>query len=159
MPVSQDDLRRALSRFATGVTVITLKNGHEIHGLTVNSFTSVSLDPPLILICIQKTVSSHAYFSDGGGFVVNLLCKKQEDLSNRFANSDLSGRERFEGVTYKETDAGIPILEGNLGHLECRVASRIEAGDHTIFIGEVVRAETTAETHPLLFFESRYLDT
>jgi flavin reductase (DIM6/NTAB) family NADH-FMN oxidoreductase RutF len=158
MAVSRDDLRRVLGRFATGVTIITVKSGQEVHGLTVNSFTSVSLDPPLILICIQKSATGHGYFSDGAGFVVNLLSRDQEELSNRFANSALSAMERFKDLAYKKTDSSIPILDGNLGHLECKVANQIEAGDHTIFIGEVVHAEITPETRPLLFFESRYLD-
>ena len=158
MPVSQDDFRQVLGRFATGVTIITLKSGREIHGLTVNSFASVSLDPPLILICIQKNVSSHTFFSDGAGFVVNILSRDQQEWSNRFANSELSGPERFQGVDYRETDSGIPILDGNLGHLECKVANRIQAGDHTIFIGEVIHAETASANPPLLFYESQYLD-
>ncbi len=158
MAVSNDSFRQVLSRFATGVTIITLKNDAGVHGLTVNSFASVSLDPPLILVCIQRNVSSHAYFSTGENFVVNLLCKDQKELSNRFANPELSSDERFEGVAYELAESDVPILSGNLGHLECKVSDQIEAGDHTIFLGAVSKAQVMSEDTPLLFFQSRYLD-
>ncbi|NIR50291.1 flavin reductase family protein [candidate division KSB1 bacterium] len=156
MPVNPETLRSAMSRFATGVTVVTLKSGDAIHGLTVNAFTSVSLEPPLVLICIQNEGVSYAHISETDFFVVNILSEHQAELAARFANPALSSEERFENVPRNVTESGVPILEGTLGHLECQIVNEFERGDHTIFLGEVKNAEVTEELRPLLFYDSQF---
>ncbi|MFQ5866230.1 MAG: flavin reductase family protein [bacterium] len=156
MAVSPEMFRQVMGRFATGVAIITVKTKEGVHGLTVNAFTSVSLEPPLVLICIQKNGISHACIVKADSFVVNLLSEEQIDLANRFADSELSSHERFKNVSYRNSAQGVPILDGNLGHLECRIVNQFEGGDHTIFLGQVEKAEVAEEKSPLLFYNSRY---
>ncbi len=157
MTVSAEQFRKVLSQFATGVTIITLKTQDGLHGLTVNAFSAVSLEPPLILICIQKNGASQAALSQAGQFVVNILSAGQRELAGRFANSKLEGEQRFSGVQYRLNQKGHPILNNTLGYLECRIADEIAAGDHVIFLGQVEQAKiNTGGAHPLLFFNSQY---
>lgn len=150
--------RKTLSKFCTGVTVVTARNADGIHGLTVNAFSSVSLNPPLILVCITKKGLSHSVLSESDAFVVNILSAQQQEVSNRFANPELDSAARFRGLNYRLTDAGIPLLEDCLGHLQCRLANTFDGGDHTIFIGKVEEASFSDGKKPLLFYESRYHD-
>jgi flavin reductase (DIM6/NTAB) family NADH-FMN oxidoreductase RutF len=153
MPIDKNELRRVMGHFATGVTVITsFRKSGELHGLTANAFTSVSLDPPLLLICVDKKADSYPCFDEVGVFTVNILAADQEALSRRFA---VSGGNKFEGAAYHLGGNGAPILEGTLGHIECRITARHEGGDHTIYVGEVQEAETR-EHKPLLFFRGGY---
>ncbi len=156
MAVSPDVFRQVMGKFATGVTIVTLKNKSGVHGLTVNAFTSVSLDPPLVLICIQKNGVSHTNISQTEYFVVNILSNDQQELAERFANAELNSRERFKNVSYQMTGRGVPILRGNLGHLECRIVDRFDGGDHTIFLAQVESAEVSEGKRPLLFYASQY---
>jgi len=121
-------------------------------GLTVNSFTSVSLDPPLILVCIAKTATSYPSFQVAKGFVINVLREDQIDLSQHFASSK---SDRFEGIAWRSGAHGAPLLDGVLAALECAVHSSFDAGDHTVFVGQVERAESH-EGVPLLYFASAY---
>jgi len=156
MGMTPEAFRRVMSKFATGVTIVTVRNNQEIHGLTVNAFTSVSLEPPLVLICIKKNGQSHEHLSAADGFVVNILSAGQEELAMRFANSALSSEERFAGVRYRPNAAGIPVLEGVLGHLGCRISERFDGGDHTIFLGKVEETGVNDGLRPLLFYESGF---
>jgi flavin reductase (DIM6/NTAB) family NADH-FMN oxidoreductase RutF len=157
MAVSPEQFRKVLSQFATGVTIITLKNQDGLHGLTVNAFSAVSLEPPLILICIQKNGASHAALSQAGQFVVNILSAGQRALAERFASSKLDGEQRFQGVHHRPTQNGHPVLNNTLGYLECRIADEIAAGDHVIFLGQVEQAAiNTDSARPLLFFNSQF---
>lgn len=153
MPIDKNELRRVMGHFATGVTVITSFRGSgELHGLTANAFTSVSLDPALLLICVDKKAESYPCFDESGVFTINILAADQEAVSRRFA---VSGGNKFEGVAYRLGGNGAPILEGTLGHIECRVTARHDGGDHTIYVGEVLEAETR-EHKPLVFFRGGY---
>jgi flavin reductase (DIM6/NTAB) family NADH-FMN oxidoreductase RutF len=153
MPIEKNELRRVMGHFATGVTVITtFRKSGELHGLTANAFTSVSLIPPLLLICVDKKAESYPCFEETGVFTVNILAADQEDLSRRFA---VSGGNKFEGVSYRTGANGAPILHGVLGHIECKIAATYDGGDHTIYLGEVEEAETR-EVKPLLFFRGGY---
>ncbi len=145
--------RRACAQFATGITVVTVidANGHP-HGMTVNSFSSVSLDPPLILVSIDLRNSILGHFLSASAFAINVLAEGQEAISRRF--SSVSER-RFEGVEWHSSPAGMPLLDGVLAHLECSVAQTFEAGDHTLLIGEV-RHASYREGRPLLYFDSAY---
>src|SRR5580692_6019212 len=119
MPIEKNELRRVMGHFATGVTVITTfsKEG-KLHGLTANAVSSLSLDPPLLIICVDKKAESYASFEESGVFTVNILAADQEDISRRFA---VSGGEKFEGVAFRRGGNGAPILNGTLAHLECKL--------------------------------------
>ncbi len=153
MAIEKNELRRVMGHFATGVTVITtLRASGELHGLTANAFTSVSLIPPLVLVCVDKKAESYPCFEESKVFTVNILASDQEALSRRFA---VSGGEKFQGVAYRAGANNAPILEGALAYIECRVTNTIDGGDHTIYLGEVEQAETR-EVKPLLFFRGGY---
>jgi|SRR5215218_3842240 len=153
MPITNDEFRSALSRFASGVTVVTTKDAAgRLHGITVSAFSSVSLDPPLILICIERSAGSHHVFQESGVFVVNILSSEQQELSDRFA-SQLP--ERFDGVDMALNIDGIPVLANCLANLECRVKLTADGGDHSIFVGEVETA-SVYEGDPLIYFRSDY---
>ena len=153
MAIEKNELRRVMGHFATGVTVITsIRSSGEMHGLTANAFTSVSLIPPLLLVCIDKKAESYPCFDESKVFTVNVLAADQEALSRRFA---VTGGDKFDGVSYKVGANGAPILDGALAFLECKVTQKIDGGDHTIYIGEIEQAETK-EGKPLLFFRGGY---
>jgi flavin reductase (DIM6/NTAB) family NADH-FMN oxidoreductase RutF len=153
MPVTKDEFRAAMSRFASGVSVVTTKKDDgKLEGITVSAFSSLSLDPPLVLICIGKNASIHNSLSEGRYFAVNILAEDQELFSRRFSSRD---EDRFAGVGYKEGPTGSPLLDGALCHIECRVVHTYPGGDHTIVVGEI---ETTndAEGKPLVYFRGGY---
>ncbi len=153
MPIDKNELRRVMGHFATGVTVITtLSKEGKMHGLTANAVSSLSLVPPLMIICVDKKAESYASFEESKVFTVNILADDQEDVSRRFA---VSGGEKFEGVAYRRGANGAPILHGALAHLECKLYATFDGGDHTIYLGEIEEAETR-EARPLLFFRGGY---
>ena len=154
MPVDQLEFRRVMGHFATGVTIITTHDGAgKLTGLTANAVASVSLDPPLVLVCVDKKAESYPLFGMSRVFAVNILTQKQETLSRRFAKS---GGEKFEGVGYRAGATGAPILEGALAHLECEVRHEFDAGDHTIFVGVAVEIGAEDAEEPLLYFRGGY---
>lgn len=147
------ELRRVMGLFATGVTVLTTRDSHgRPYGLTANAVSSLSLEPPLLLICIDKKAETHPHFLDSKCFVVNILGEHQEDLSTKFAKS---GGDKFGDLPYSTNQNGVPILEGTLAHLECCIVETHEGGDHVIHIGEVHHAESRGG-NPLLFFQGKY---
>jgi flavin reductase (DIM6/NTAB) family NADH-FMN oxidoreductase RutF len=153
MPIEKNELRRVMGHFATGVTVITTisKDGAP-YGLTANAFTSVSLEPPLLLISVDRKAESFPYFEESKIFTVNILRDDQESISRRFA---VSGGPKFEGVAYHNGGNGAPILDGTLAHLECRLYAAHDGGDHMLYLGEIIEAETR-EGRPLLFYRGGY---
>jgi len=145
--------RRACSKYATGVTITTLIGTDGApHGLTVNSFTSVSVVPPMVLVCIDYASNILPHFRAATHYGVNVLSEEQQDLSNRFAQR---GLDRFEGVAWEKGETGVPLLPGSLTHFECKIQNVVEAGDHAIFIAEVVNM-TTADGKSLLYFDGGY---
>jgi flavin reductase (DIM6/NTAB) family NADH-FMN oxidoreductase RutF len=139
--------------FATGVAVATVRASDGTpHGLTVSSFTSVSLQPPLILICIDYAFNFLSHFRACSNFAVNVLNETQRDLSVTFA---VKPEGRFEGVDWHTNVTGAPLLRGCIANIECRLSSIIEAGDHAIFLGEVIHAESPGG-RPLLYFNRDY---
>jgi len=153
MPVTQTQFRSALRHFAAGVTVVTTRDGDgRPSGLTANAFTSVSLDPPLVLVCVDREAAAHSAFEQHGWFAVNVLAKGQELLSRQFA---ASGSDKFAGVAFREGQAGLPLLDGVLAALECRIVDRYTAGDHTIFVGQVEGASLGGGS-PLVYFQGAY---
>jgi flavin reductase (DIM6/NTAB) family NADH-FMN oxidoreductase RutF len=153
MPIDRNELRRIMGHFATGVTVITtISNDGTVYGLTANAFMSVSLEPPLLLISVDKKAESYPYFEQSRVFTINILCDDQEGLSRKFA---VSGGNKFEGVAYHRGTNNVPVLEGALAHVECRLYAAYDGGDHTLYLGEVLEAETR-EGKPLLFYRGGY---
>lgn len=150
---TERELRGALGRFATGITVITVRGeGDEPEGLTANSFTSLSLDPPLVLWCLAKRSASLAAFSECEYFTINVLAAHQKYLSQRFATSE---KNKFDGIEWSEGLGGAPVLAECLVNFECRRHARHDGGDHMIFVGEVARLRS-AEGDPLLFNAGHY---
>lgn len=156
MAASKDDFRRAMGQFATGVTIITTRRGDVMKGMTANAFTSVSLEPPLVLVCVDHTSDTHDVLKESGVFAVNILSREQEALSRQFATKAEGTSHLLEGVPYRLGITGAPIITGCLGYLDCRVVSVYPGGDHTIFIGQVEEAQVMEESHPLIFFRSVY---
>jgi len=153
-PVDSRKFRNALGRFATGVTVVTgLTDAGVPVGVTVNAFASVSLDPPLILVCLAATTGCLSAFSTGTRFAVNILGDDQEALSKAFAGPR---EHRFKNRSFETWDSGCPILPGCLANLECTRTDVHVAGDHLIVIGRVDRLETADRGRPLLFYRSAY---
>ena len=153
MAIDGRELRNAMGLFATGVSIITTRDASgKPFGLTANAFSSLSLDPPMLLICVDKGVDCYACFDESRVFGVNFLSLAQEELSTRFATK---GIEKFEGLSYSVGELGVALLDGALAHFECRVAHAHEGGDHTIYVGEVQRL-VTMEGDPLLFYQGKY---
>lgn len=151
--INKDEFRHALGHFASGVTIITTvdASGHQ-HGITVSAFASVSLTPPLILICIDKYTGSHHAFEENEFFAVNILREDQQHYSDHFASHLDNKFDRFE---FRENENGIPVLRDVLVNLECRRVNAHDNGDHTIFVGEIERS-TIGDGKPLLYFHGNY---
>ena len=153
MSVSEDEFRAVLGRFPSGVTVVTTTDDSgSDQGMTVSAFCSVSLDPPLVLICIEKNASVHSALTTSERFVVNILAVNQESLARRFSIVDI---DRFEGVGYSRSQHGIAILDDVLGILECTRHAMYDGGDHTIILGEVEAGHVTSGS-PLLYYRGGY---
>jgi flavin reductase (DIM6/NTAB) family NADH-FMN oxidoreductase RutF len=147
-------LRDALGCFATGVTVVTcLDDADSPAGLTVNSFTSVSLDPPLLLVCIAKYAASATPLIEAPHFAINVLQTGQQPASIRFSTRD---EDRFGATPWACGEAGAPILEDSLGVFECERFAVYDGGDHHILVGQVIKASFDASVDPLLYFRGRY---
>lgn len=153
MPVDKAEFRRALGHFAAGVTVVTSKfeNG-DIAGLTVTAFSSLSLEPPLVLVCIDRRARIHDRLKNGGNFAVNILSGAQELVSRRFASSEA---DPFREIGYTEGSTGAPLLQDALAAVECRIVELLSGGDHTIVVGQV-EATRVHEGKPLLYFRGGY---
>lgn len=154
MPLDPDQFRSVLGRFASGVTVVTTRDAAvRDHGMTVSAFTSLSLDPPLVLFCIDRAASVYPALAAAEWVAVNILSTAQEALSRRF--SHLEAESRFDGVGFSRATHGAPILDDVLACLECRVVARHTGGDHDIIIAEVDSAEARDE-RPLLYYRGGY---
>ncbi len=148
-------LRDTLGCFATGVTVVsTVTATGEFFGLTANSFTSLSLDPPLVLFCLDYKALSFDSFHQASYFVVNVLAEGQEELSVHFARSNV---DKWNGLAYETWESGCPVLPDSIAVLECHTVARHEGGDHLIIIGRVERVRyDKSEVRPLLYYKGRY---
>ena len=153
MSLDPDSFRAVLGRFASGVTVVTARgaDGRDA-GMTVSAFCSVSLEPPLVLVCIARDASLHPLLADGLPFAVNILAGGQEALSRRFSGPDPN---RFEGIGFVRGQRGVALLDDVLAHLECRVVALHPAGDHTIVVGQVESAVVHPD-RPLLYYRGGY---
>lgn len=151
--IDPTDFRRTLAQFASGVTVVTvLDAAGRPHGVTATSFSSLSLDPPLVQWSLRRAAWSYPIFSAARGFAINILAAGQEEVSRVFANPDL---DRFALTGHRFGETGLPLIEGALANLECELEAELPGGDHVIFIGRVLNAERS-EQGPLLHWQGRY---
>jgi flavin reductase (DIM6/NTAB) family NADH-FMN oxidoreductase RutF len=153
MAIHPDQFRHGLAQFASGVTVVTTRDaaGRPL-GLTVSAFCSVSLQPPLVLVCVDHQSETHAGFRASALFAVSVLAEDQEELSRRFA---LRGPEKFADLRLVEGTLGLPLVPGALAHLECRVVAAHEAGDHMLYVGEIASL-SVRPGRPLLYHQGLY---
>ncbi len=151
------DFRSAVGAFATGVTVVTTRGEEHAYGMTANAFSSVSLDPPLVLVCVISPSEGSEHIKRNGCFAVNVLHADQEPLSRYFASRERPrGRDAFREVPHRIAASGSPVLDGALGYLDCRLHTSHSAGDHEIFIGEVLELGSNPDGEPLVFHGGRY---
>ncbi|MGE4605889.1 MAG: flavin reductase family protein [Myxococcota bacterium] len=160
MSIDRDDLRDAFSCWATGVTIVTARAGDRILGMTVSAFSEVSLDPPLVLLCADKTSNTHALISESQSFAVHILRRDQEELSNLFASKEDEHR-RFDDLDYHRGETGAPLLDGMIATFDCRVRGAHGAGDHIIYVGEVVGLQRgdlddSGVGDPLIYYDRKY---
>lgn len=154
MTLDPDSFRSVLGRFASGITIVTtVDHDRRDAGMTVSAFSSVSLHPPLIQVCIDHQASVYDAIVNAKFFCVNVLAAEQEALSRRFASVDST--YRFDGLGYSRGETGVVLLDDALAHIECTLVARHEAGDHTLCIGEVERA-SAKDARPLLYYRGGY---
>jgi len=153
MAVDNETFRKCMGSFAAGVTVVTTVDAEgRPCGLTATAFSSVSAQPPLALVCVDLRSETHASFAHSGTFAVNFLAAGQTEVSNRFAKS---GTDKFAGVSWHKGELGLPLLDGTIGFIECRIVHAHAGGDHTIYVGAIEGGATT-EGSPLVHFRSAY---
>jgi flavin reductase (DIM6/NTAB) family NADH-FMN oxidoreductase RutF len=153
MPVDESSFRRACGHFATGVSIVTMVDDDgRPQGLTANSFTSVSIDPPLILVCVDKSIATYPAIQQAKGWLVNILTDRQEELCRRFATPDI---DKFDGVSTEAGAYGAPRISGSLAYLSARSHAEYDGGDHGIFVGEVTDVEVRSG-EPLIFYRGMY---
>jgi len=154
--IDADTFRSVLGRFATGITIVTARDatGRD-HGMTVSAFSSLSLSPPLVLMCIDKTATMFDLLSTHPDIGISILSSSQEAYSRRFADKSTERSERFDGIAYTRGMADVVLLEGALAHMECRVIEHHDAGDHIVLFAEVDRAQPL-DGRPLLYFRGGY---
>ena len=152
MPVDDAQFKMAMSHFASGVTIVTTEHEGKPYGLTVASFASLSLHPPLVLVCIENSVKSRDAIAASQKFGVSILGSDQSDVSSRFASRV---DDKFAGTATRRGELDIPLIEGALCTIECRLRDQLPGGDHSIFIGEVVDVQAR-EGAPLVYFRSGY---
>lgn len=154
MPLDASQFRATLGRFASGVTILTMRDrAGADHGMTATSFSSLSLEPPLILVCVNKAASMFEPLEQAQHFAVNILSAEQQGVSQAFASRDA---DRFGGFTFERGIGDVPVLVGALAHLECEVHARHKAGDHTIIVGLVQAASSSEAGDPLLYYRGGY---
>jgi flavin reductase (DIM6/NTAB) family NADH-FMN oxidoreductase RutF len=154
MSVTDADFKHAMSHFASGVTIVTTEHDGKPYGMTVSSFASLSLHPPLVLVCVEKSLKTHDAIASAGRFGVSILGDDQADLSNRFASRM---EDKFAGIDIARGEIGVPLIVNALSSLECHLHAQLAGGDHTIFVGEVASIRTR-EGAPLLYFRAAYRD-
>jgi flavin reductase (DIM6/NTAB) family NADH-FMN oxidoreductase RutF len=154
---SSTEFRSALGAFGTGVTVITSRGPEHAYGMTANAFSSLSLDPPLVLVCVISGTMGAETIEQNRAFAVNILGAHQEPISRYFSSRDRPhGEAAFSEIPHDSAVTGCPVLEGAAAYLDCRLADSHEAGDHVIFIGEVMAMGVDTEVEPLLFHGGKY---
>ncbi len=156
MPVHPDDLRACMGCRASAVSIVTTAGGDRIHGMTVSDFTSVSLEPPLVLISAAKSARTLEVINEGKCYAINILAAEQQDLSNLFASKE-GVAARFEGLDYETGVTGSPLIPGALANIDCSLIASHEAGDHILCVGQVEEIRLS-EAAPLVYFRGGYRD-
>ena len=156
MIVDAEELRCAMRQWATGVTIVSASHAGHRHGMTVNSFTSVSLDPPLVLVSLERGRHTHELVEISGYFGVSILAERHKEISERFAGRKTESSDRFEGLTTFKLVSDAPLLTDSLAVFDCRVVERYLVGTHTLFIGEVMAVQYRNDSPPLLYFNQDY---
>src|SRR5262245_44195268 len=156
MALTKNEYRQLIGCFPTGVTIITMARGGEVRGMTANAVTSVSLEPLLMLVCVDKSTITHQFLEEAKAFAVNILAEDQENESRALARSDSEDASRLLGHPFHPGHTGSPILEDCLAYIECRITEVFPGGDHSIFIGEVEWGEVLREVPPLIFHRGKY---
>jgi len=156
MPVEADVLRQAMRFWVTGVTVVTAAHQGVQHGMTVSSFTSLSLIPPQVLVSLAQNTRTHDLVTRSRSFGISILSASQLDISDRFAGRVADELDRLAGLETFVLTSGAPMLTGGLAHLDCHVVTTLGSGTHTIFIGEVLAATNAGEGEPLIYFNRGY---
>lgn len=151
-----DDFKNALAGWASGVSVVTVNNGGLLYGLTVSSFSSLSLDPPLVLVCLNNSNRLPEMITEAGGFAVSILERGQEEASNYFASRGREPSEQFDDIEVEQTSTGMPVVKGAVSWVSCSLDQAIPKGDHTVFVGEVTEARANPAGDPLLYFRRAY---
>tara|TARA_B100000902_G_scaffold18579_1_gene22279 strand:- start:2162 stop:2650 length:489 start_codon:yes stop_codon:yes gene_type:complete len=154
MAITDETFKELMKRFASGVTLITFENEGKLSGLTVSSFCSLSMNPPLILICIDKKIPSHDSLKNGGSFGVNICTSEQGKLAWDFANSNIDKNELILSLNHRITDDKVPLLNDCLASMECTLKETYEGGDHTIFVGQIESGDFSEKSDPLVYYKS-----
>lgn len=154
MAIGDDDFKRCMSSWVSGVTILTTRSGDQIHGMTVSDFSGASLSPPLVTVCCHKESVTTGLIAEGKCFAVNVLAQDQQALSNRFASKQFED-VRFEGLDYTTAETGAPLIPGSLVRMDCRLEATHDAGDHVIYVGRIVAAEAE-EREPLVYWSGAY---
>jgi flavin reductase (DIM6/NTAB) family NADH-FMN oxidoreductase RutF len=159
MAFDMADFRAAMSRFSTGVTVVTTTTGGRLYGVTVNAFCSVSLSPPLVLVSLEERSHTRAMIHESGVYGVNLLTADQQSLARHFARRESDGGKTFTGIPLHLGETGVPLFDESLACVECRVVAEYPGGDHFLVLGEVLRLDIHPESignAPLLYYRSSF---
>ncbi len=156
MTISPEELRSAMRNWASGITVVTTEYEGKRHGMTVSSFTSLSLEPALLSVSLYNTSRTHKLVTAAQRFGVTILAADQEEVSNRFAGRIPDTDDRFEGCNVEYLISKIPFIKGGLSFMECKVYDAIVMGTNTLFIGEIVAAKAIEDGNPLLYFDRKY---
>ncbi len=156
MTIDAEQLRAAMRAWTSGVTVVTAKHKDEIHGMTVSSFTSVSLEPPLIIISLQDGTRTRELVYHAQAFGVTILAADQQAISDRFAGRNVEPDRRFDGVEIETLVTGAPLIKGGLAYFDCLVRQSVDVGPNTLFVGEVVAVRGDGEGDPLVYRDRRY---
>jgi flavin reductase (DIM6/NTAB) family NADH-FMN oxidoreductase RutF len=156
MPIDPDIFRQAMRSWTTGVAIVTSIHEHVRHGMTVSSFTSLSLTPPQVLIALSHEARTRPLITESGIFGVSILASDQSEISDRFAGRIPDNLDRFEGLETFSLETGAPFLRGGLACFDCRVVNTLDSGEHTIFIAEVLAAQTFSNQNPLIYFDRQY---
>ena len=154
MQIDLRSFRDALGGFCTGVTVVTTRTSDATkYGVTANSFSSVSLEPPLVLFCLDRKTASLSAFEKSGHFAINVLANVQDKICAQFARPD---GDQWQGVAHEQWQTGAPIIEGCVSNFDCRTYSIQDGGDHLIFVGEVLRMASSPDLEPMLYFRGQF---
>jgi flavin reductase (DIM6/NTAB) family NADH-FMN oxidoreductase RutF len=156
MTLDAEELRTAMRAWTSGVTIVTAACDSEQHGMTVSSFTSISLDPPLIVISLQTNSRTHELVRRAKAFGVTILAADQQSLSERFASGAVETGDRLKGLQTETLVTGAPFIKGGLAYLDCRVTQTVHAGMNTLFIAEVVAVRGDDHESPLIYHDRRY---